>query len=101
MKDESQRSQEGGNYIGPNTKKILVKIQEIVKICIPFFKSQFKKNNYYYKTKTSHPGNIYILDDKKITNIEADELSFLNFQLSSVKIHSMKGYISTLKKNLY
>lgn len=84
-----------------NTLKVLLKIQEIVKICIPYFEMKLKQNNKYYKTKTTHPGKVFLLHDiNPIKNINPYKLSFLNFQMSSVKNHSMNNYITTLKKFL-
>ena len=96
----SPRRQRGG-VSKENTLKVLLKIQEIVKICIPYFEMKLKKNNKYFKTKTTHPGEVFLLDDlKPIKKINTYNLSFLNFQLSSVKNHSMDNYITTLKKFL-
>ena len=94
------RRQHGGAS-KENTLKVLLKIQEIVKICIPYFEMKLKKNNKYFKTKTTHPGKVFLLDDlKSIKNINTYNLSFLNLQLSSVKNHSINNYITTLRKFL-
>lgn len=89
----------GGNET--NTQAILVKIQEIVQISIPFFEAQFKANANYYTTKTTHPGDMYLLhDNEPIQNIDPIKLSFLNFQLSSIKHHAMKKYMTSIAKFL-
>ena len=100
VKRFSPRRKHGGAS-KENTLKVLLKIQQIVKICIPYFEMKLKQNNKYYKTKTTHPGKVFLLHDiNPIKNINPYKLSFLNFQMSSVKNHSMNNYITTLKKFL-
>ena len=92
--NKTRKNMYGG--AGPNTQKVLVKIQQMVKICLSFFEDQMKKNGKYYYNKTTLPGVVYQLDDS-IKLINPYKLSFMKFRLSALKNHSMANYISALK----
>lgn len=92
--NKTRKNMMGG--AGINTQKVLIKIQEMVKICLAYFENQMKNNNKYYYNKTTLPGVVYQLDDS-IKLINPYKLSFMKFKMSALKNHSMANYIMALK----
>ena len=92
--NKTRKNMMGG--AGINTQKVLIKIQEMVKICLAYFENQMKNNNKYYYNKTTLPGVVYQLDDY-IKLINPYKLSFMKFKMSALKNHSMANYITALK----
>lgn len=92
--NKTRKNMMGG--AGINTQKVLIKIQEMVKICLAYFENQMKNNNKYYYNKTTLPGVVYQLDDF-IKLINPYKLSFMKFKMSALKNHSMANYITALK----
>ena len=92
--NKTRKNMMGG--AGINTQKVLIKIQEMVKICLAYFENQMKNNNKYYYNKTTLPGVVYQLDDF-IKLINPYKLSFMKFRMSALKNHSMANYIMALK----